>query len=267
MEQENITEKLLAYIDGKLSAAENAEIREWLENDPNLDAEYRQLRKLLQQMEQPLPEVPSHRMTQRFESWLEENHTTSQSTTLTRTLSGTLSGTLSWTLIYRVAAAIIVLVVAGGTWWMVQTAREQKRELVRLQEELKHTKQLMLDQLQDNQSASQRMMGVYAANTLVSADQEIIDVLAKTMESDASSNVRLAALEALSRFYQEPKVKQLLIQSLTRQKDPVVQIALIQLLVQMKEKSILSDLEHLTRQDHQIKAVRDEAYKGIFKLT
>ena len=150
---------------------------------------------------------------------------------------------------------------------MVKSSLDQKHELARLQLELQQTKQLMLDQLKDDQSASQRMLGVYATNTLSTADDEIIDALANTMESDASSNVRMAALEALSRFYQDPKVKQLLIKSLAMQKDPVIQIALIQLLVQMKEKSILPDLERLSRQNHPVKAVKDEAYKGIFKLT
>jgi len=255
MEQENITEKLIAYIDGKLSETDKSQVREWLDNDPNLYAEYEQLRQLLLQMDQALPEVPTDRLTMRFETWLDQFNSTHKTKTLSRPL------------IYRIAASIVILIVAGGTLFLVKSSIAQKQELVRLQEELKTTKQLMLDQLQDDQSASQRMLGVYAANTLSTSDDEIIDVLAKTMESDASSNVRLAALEALSRFYQEPKVKKLLIQSMSNQKDPVIQIALIQLLVEMKEKSILSVLERLTRQDHPVKAVKDEAYKGIFKLT
>ena len=255
MEQENITERLIDYIDGKLSAEERAEIREWLENDPNLLAEYEQLRMLLRHMNQPLPEVPSGKMTQRFESWLESNETKPK----TRILSSTY--------LYRIAASLVILILAGGAWFMVKSSLDQKHELARLQLELQQTKQLMLDQLKDDQSASQRMLGVYATNTLSTPDDEIIDALANTMESDASSNVRMAALEALSRFYQDPKVKQLLIKSLAMQKDPVIQIALIQLLVQMKEKSILPDLERLSRQNHPVKAVKDEAYKGIFKLT
>lgn len=259
MEQENITERLIDYIDGKLSMEERAEIREWLDNDPSLMSEYEQLRMLLRQMDQPLPEVPSGKMTQRFESWLESQDSKPKTRTLTRSLPATY--------LYRIAASVLVLVFAGGAWWMVQSSLNQKRELARLELELKQTKQLMLDQLKDDQSASQRMLGVYATNTLATADDEIIEALANTMETDGSSNVRLAALEALSRFYHEPYVKQLLIKSLNHQKDPVVQIALIQLLVQMKEKSILSDLERLTRQNNPVKAVKDEAYKGIFKLT
>jgi len=255
MEQENITKKLIAFIDGRLSETEKVEIREWLDNDPNLYAEYQQIQQLLRQMEQPLPEVPSGKMTQRFESWLEAR----DSKPKTRTLSGIH--------LYRIAASVLVLILAGGAWWMVQSSLDQKHELARLQLELKQTKQLMLDQLKDDQSASQRMLGVYATNTLSAADDEIIEALAFAMESDGSSNVRLAALEALSRFYHEPNVKQLLIKSLTHQKDPVIQIALIQFLVQMKEKSILADLERLTRQNNPVKAVKDEAYKGIFKLT
>lgn len=255
MEQENITEKLIAYIDGKLSIEERADIREWLENDPNLMAEYEQLKQLLGQMDQPLPSVPSERLSQRFDSFLENYNQTTQ------------PRTLNLSVVYRIAASVIVLIFAGGAWMTIKSARDQKRAVVRLEQELINTKKLMLDQMNNDLSASQRMLGVYAANTLTDSDDEIINALANTMETDASSNVRLAAMEALSRFYHEPKVKSLLIQSMTKQKDPVVQIALIQLLVQMKEKSILQDLEKMTHQNHQVKAVKDEAYKGIFKLT
>ena len=110
MEQENITERLIDYIDGKLSAEERAEIREWLENDPNLLAEYEQLRMLLRHMNQPLPEVPSGKMTQRFESWLESNETKPK----TRILSSTY--------LYRIAASLVILILAGGAWFMVKSS-------------------------------------------------------------------------------------------------------------------------------------------------
>jgi HEAT repeat protein len=111
------------------------------------------------------------------------------------------------------------------------------------------------------------MVGVSVAYELEKADDEIVKVLVKTMNEDTNTNVRLAAMEALSKFGHEAQVRNALIRSLTEQKDPVVQIALIQLLVKMKEKGVVKQLEQMTKDASTMKAVKDEAYTGILKLS
>ena len=256
-EQDRIREKLIEYIDGRLPEAEKTEIDRWLDENPAGREEYRQLKSLLQRLEEDVPEVPSGKLIRRYEDWLDGYQSQERPE----------SKPLFFSTWFKIAASFVLLILAGGGGYLIKSTLDQKTELARLQRELAETKQLVLSQLRDEQSASQRMMGVYAANELSTPDEEIISVLAKAMEEDPSSNVRLAALEALSRFYQDERVRTLLIGSLNRQTDPVVQIALIQWLVQMKEKSILQDLEKITRGNSPVKAVKDEAYKGIFKLT
>jgi HEAT repeat protein len=87
------------------------------------------------------------------------------------------------------------------------------------------------------------------------------------MNEDPNSNVRLAAMDALGKFSNEATVRTALIQSLSTQKDPIVQIALIQLLVKMKEKGVVKQLEQMTKDASTMKAVKDEAYSGILKLS
>jgi hypothetical protein len=62
-------------------------------------------------------------------------------------------------------------------------------------------------------------------------------------------------------------VKRELIQSLATQKDPSVQIALIQLLVQIKAQSIMPQLKDIIEDEQSIKAVRDEAHTALLKLS
>ena len=126
---------------------------------------------------------------------------------------------------------------------------------------------MMLAMMNNEQSASQRITGVSVAYQLEKADDEIVHVLVKTMNEDPNTNVRMAALEALSKFHTDPNVRKALIQSLSTQKDPVVQIALIQLMVMMKEKGVVKDLEQMTKDKSTMKAVKDEAYSGILKLS
>lgn len=256
-EQDRIREKLIEYIDGRLPEVDKAEIDRWLDENPAGREEFEQLKNLLEKLEEDVPEVPSGKLISRYEDWLDGYLSQARPE----------SKTLFFSTWFKIAASFVLLILAGGGGFLIKSTLDQKEEVARLQRELAETKQLVLSQLRDEQSASQRMLGVYAANELNTADEDIINVLAKAMEEDPSSNVRLAALEALSRFYHDERVRPLLIGSLNRQTDPVVQIALIQWLVQMKEKSILQDLEKITRGNSPVKAVKDEAYKGIFKLT
>ena len=62
-------------------------------------------------------------------------------------------------------------------------------------------------------------------------------------------------------------VRKILITALSSQTDPVVQISLIQLLVRMKEKGVVKDLERIVDENKSMKAVKDEAYTGLLKLS
>lgn len=127
-------------------------------------------------------------------------------------------------------------------------------------------KEQLFHLLSNDLSASERIAGATKAYLIKNPDKEIIDVLVKTMDNDPNSNVRLAALDALSKFYKEPYVKNKLVKSLEKQKDPVVQIALIELLTTMKEASIVNELQKISNDANSIRAVKDQAYAGIQKL-
>jgi hypothetical protein len=71
----------------------------------------------------------------------------------------------------------------------------------------------------------------------------------------------------LSKFHAEPQVRKVLLDALSTQKDPMVQIALIQLMVRMKEKSVVNDLKKIVDDSGTMKAVKDEAYSGILILS
>ncbi len=255
MEQEKLTELLIQYMDNQLSIVARDRVTAWLVEDEEIKLQYDQLMDLHKSIENSPKEVPSERMTARFDRWLDlQQSDKSQQVVEIR----------SW---YRVAAGLLILLVAGGALFTIKSMYQQQQELARIKEELQRTKQLVMKDLGNQQSASQRMNAVYTSQDMASPDADIINLLIKTMNEDPNSNVRMAALDALSKYYKQTEVRAALLQSMKFQKDPVVQIALIQLLVQMKEKIIIQDLETMTRQAGLMKAVKDEAYQGIFKLT
>jgi hypothetical protein len=168
---------------------------------------------------------------------------------------------------YRVAAAVALLVVGGGAGFFVSRYMEKEEQLLAMQKEMELTRQLVISQINNQQSPSQRILGVRASYESGKPDDEIVKVLIETMNDDPNTNVRLAALEALSKFQDEPVVRKALIQSLSVQQDPVVQIGLIQLLVKMKEKGVVNELKRIVDDVYTIKAVKDEAYTGLLELS
>jgi len=165
------------------------------------------------------------------------------------------------TWLYRVAAGI-ALVVAGA--W-VGTQLKPDSGISEIQAQLDDMKEIMFEQLKSN-SASGRLQAV--SNTMVfeEADDETVDILIATLRNDKSIHVRSKAAQALVKFSASDKVKKALRTALLEESDPAVQIALIEGLVSLKEKSSIDVLQQLSENDNVLEDVKDEAHLGIFRL-
>jgi len=127
-------------------------------------------------------------------------------------------------------------------------------------------KQVMFASLHDMESPASRITATTAAEKLPNRGNDVVDALVQTLNSDPNSNVRLAALDGLARFYQESYVRLKLVDALKKQRDPVVQIAMINLLVRMRASGILEQLDKMVNDENTYKAVKDCAYSGILEL-
>jgi len=257
MDKETLESRIIDYIDGKGTVQERSLIESELAHNKKSYELYEQLREVIHTMDKVKSLAPSGKMKIEFERAL-QNEIAAQKKTKT----------IFFTPLFYRAAAAILLVMAGvaiGNW--ISNNQQQAKELAELKQQVEENKRVMLAMMENQQSASQRMQGLSVAYEMDKPDDEIVKVLVKTMNEDPNSNVRLAAMEALGKFSSEAIVRSALIQSLSSQKDPVVQIALIQLLVKMKEKGVVKQLEEMTRDASTMKAVKDEAYSGILKLS
>jgi len=127
-------------------------------------------------------------------------------------------------------------------------------------------RQVLLAKLENRTSPASRIAALSRIDKPDAVSHDVVDVLVKTLDSDPNSNVRLAAMDGLSKFYRESYVRKQLVNSLKKQQDPVVQIALISLLTKMRESAILTELESLVKDDNTMDAVKESAYNGIFEL-
>ena len=257
MNKEELENKIIDYIDGKLDEGQRTQLEAELAKNPEALQLYEQLREVMTAMDKSKEMEPSGRLQSSFDKMLkEEAHRQPRGNTV-----------FFQPVFFRVAAAVALVIsgIAIGYWIHKNNQRED--ELLALKIEVETTKQMMRSLLDNQQSASQRIEGTQVALSFGRADDDVVRALVWTMNADANSNVRLAAFEALSKFQNDPEVRKALIKSLSTQKDPVVQIALIQLLVKMKEKTVVKELENIVNDEMNIKAVKDEAYTGILKLS
>ncbi|HOO11218.1 MAG TPA: HEAT repeat domain-containing protein [Cyclobacteriaceae bacterium] len=256
MEKEKLESLLIDYIDGGLTAAARAGVEQLLSTDKAAMQLYKELKEVTLAMQ----EAPSLDREAGHERIFEAN--------VKKELAAWYpSRVFLRPVFYRVAAAIALVIagLAGGYW--LHKGNQNARELAALRKEVEETKQTMMAMLSDGQSASRRMQGVNVAFTLSAPDDDVVNALGKAMMSDPNTNVRLAALDALGQFAHEPSIRKMLVRSLSSQDDPMVQIALIQLLVGLKEKAVITDLEKIIKSDDAMDAVKDEAYTGILKLS
>ena len=139
-------------------------------------------------------------------------------------------------------------------------------ELVTLRHELHSMRELMTLTLLRQESPSERLQGVSWAQNMANPDNELLSALQHRLDYDPNINVRLAAVDALYLFINQPLVRQGLMQSLSRQTSPLVQIALIDLIVEMREKQATAALKQLLG-DEKINAdVKQRAEWGIQQL-
>ena len=115
-------------------------------------------------------------------------------------------------------------------------------------------------------SASKRLLTLKKWESIKKADKIFIDLLVQILNKDPSTNVRLVSLESLMKFSGDTYVRNKLIQSLSKQNDPMVQIALIRYLTDLREASIIDELVLIAEKGTSIEAVKTNAYEGIMKI-
>ncbi|MEZ0485221.1 HEAT repeat domain-containing protein [Fibrella aquatica] len=171
----------------------------------------------------------------------------------------------SWGLRLAAGVALLLIGFAGGhlfTRSRTETAEVAMNEAP----EAASMKKVLAFDAKKQTSASDRIQAVNQSYELDGADREITQLLINTLNFDANVNVRLAACQALLHFEREEGVREALIQSLRIQKDPNVQLTLIDALVAIKEKRATADMQWLARNQQVLDIVRLKAEQGVGAL-
>jgi anti-sigma-K factor RskA len=238
MKCEHIAELLPDYLQGRLSAEQHHNVEAHLEQCADCSEEVVMWRKL-----SLLPdEQPSPASRARFAALLQAYQAgrSSQSEggsewwkrafTWNRNVFHGLRSPLG-------AAAWSVALLAFGVYAGLQVAgsKSHSQDLQAMQSELAGMKQLVVLSMLQQQSASARLEGVARSTRDQQLDPQVLSALLHTLRYDASVDVRLAALDALSRHGQQPQIHKAILDSLQQQQSPLMQVALIDLLLEWRD--------------------------------
>lgn len=259
MDEDKIKELMIDHIDGKLDEGQSNFIENYIKGNPASQKEYTQLKEVLKAISHEHDEdVPDGGYAD-FLHMIED-----QKSHLKQLNSGKgkLTPLFSSKIWMRIAAAVSLVFVGyyGGS------LLNNNSEMEELRFEMQQTKELVMISMMKARSTSERMKGVLASYDIKEIDDEILDALIQTMNTDENINVRVAAVEALGVFSDNERAKDALIKALTSQEYPAVQLKLIALMVELGEKRAVKSLQDIINKEEVIQVVKDEAHYGIFKL-
>jgi hypothetical protein len=164
-------------------------------------------------------------------------------------------------------APALVFMIAGlwiGSQW--QPEGQSNGEITQLRSEILEMRQMMSLSLLKQSSGSERLQGVSLSSQVSEPSQPLLETLMNMLNTDPSVNVRLAAVDAMTVFGNVPGVLDKLTLSLARQESPLVQVALIDLLVIIQEKKAIEALRNFIETHDVNPSVKEHAENKIHEF-
>jgi hypothetical protein len=166
----------------------------------------------------------------------------------------------------QLAAMAAVFVIGVGVGRQTTPRPATDPELVMLREELRDMWQMLTLSLLQQQSASERLKGVGLTTQLQQPGSEVTRALLDALTHDPSVNVRLATVDALKPFAAGETVRRGVIDAFARQTSPLVQIALIDLVVEANGPDAADTLRRLSNDPMLDPAVRGRAAQALQQI-
>jgi hypothetical protein len=268
MNCEEMVERIADYLHGRTTAEETAIVQEHLEQCGACREDAEVWQKL-----GALPEQqPSPALRSRFDSMLasyQEGRWEKQNLSTERNKFLDFGALVQWARTPALSAAwAAVLVLCGflaGRY--VDRDKGSSEQIAQMRQELRNTQQLMVISMLQQQSASERLQGVSYSMREREADPKILDALLHTLRYDNSVDVRLAALDVLGHYGSRQDVRKGLIDALPQQQSPLVQVALIDVLVEQRDPGTVEQLKRLQQSPGLDPSVKKRVDWGIQQLS
>lgn len=168
--------------------------------------------------------------------------------------------------IWQAALAFALLLVGVFLGRYIAGPRGASLEVARLQGQVESLRQLVTLSLLQEQSPSSRLRGVTYSYQMARPDAQVEQALLYAVNHDSNVNVRLSAVDALEKYAANPLIRRALADAVPVQDSPLVQIALIDLLVELHDKEAAPALRKLAQDTQADSQVRQHAAWAIQRM-
>lgn len=101
---------------------------------------------------------------------------------------------------------------------------------------------------------------------MVSENEQITDAMFATLNNDESTNVRLAALTILASYANDPEIRAGLINSITEQDSPTMQVALAELMAELQEPKAKEEFQSILEGENTPDEVKTTLRENLDKI-
>ncbi len=167
---------------------------------------------------------------------------------------------------FAAAFSALVLCAGLGAGWLLNGARGGGASVAALSREVEDMRQQVALSLLSQPSAADRIQGIGYSAGVERPSDETLAALFDALDTDRSPSVRLAAVDALYLFRDRPGVRERLVRSLAVQAYPLVQVALIDFLVEVREARAAAALKELIEAGELTPEVKQRAEIGLKQI-
>jgi hypothetical protein len=264
MTSEEFRHMIPEYLSGRLATDERASFEAQLNQSPELRVELEQLRQTWHGLGLLGEEQPSAALRARFYQRLND---------LNNGRSRPLAGGYAWWkpglagLVRQITIVLALFCLGMYVGRVSVSGHRSSAEAMRLESQVQSLQQTVALSLMDRQSPTSRLEGISWSSRVSRPDNDLLSALVSALNHDTNTNVRLASLDALEKFSSDPSVRKALVNSIGLQDSPLVQIALIDSLVQMRDNTAAGELRKLTGDADVNAEVRQRAQWGLHRLS
>lgn len=264
MKCEEAEAKLIDYIDNNLDEVLRREVENHLDRCERCTDLLIESRQVLKLMSNEAISEPDNSLRTNFYHMLQSEIKKSEELDTQLTAIPIKRGfNISW---LGIAAGVALLIAGTFIGMLIRSGAVRSSEMEQLRAEVYELKKNAMFTMLMESSSSDRIQAVGYAEEIEIPDQNVIDVLLKTLNNDKNVNVRMAAAFALSKFADQNAVCDSLVRSLTLQKDPILQITLINILAERNEKSALRPIQEIIANKSTLPDVRVVAQNSLRTL-
>lgn len=255
---------LIDYLDAQLHPGDKRPLEEHLQQCPHCRQVLEEYRELFAAIQSDKAEKPGPGLHEKFENMLQSEMNIDNNARIVEMEKQKSTRVIKMpSLLWKIAASIILIASGVFIGSMFNNNKTGNSEMAELKNEVKDMKETLMFNGLNDESASERIKAVSYVDEINQPDDKIVNALITTINEDKNVNVRLAALYAVAKFSDDPGVSDALVASLSKQTEPLMQIALINILTEKKESKAKQPIRKILQDTNTLPPVKQIAQKGL----